>query len=139
VPWWASLAWCAAFLALALHPRAGVVLAALIMPTRILAVLTSVGTVSMLTGLGFYSVMAFYAMTALWPALLALLWRGRGTTLSRWMLPLAALEGAGAISALAGILSTALLGTPRFGLRPLSAAAFTIAQIFFLLRTARTS
>lgn len=124
---------------LVLPRRAGIALAGLAMIARVLAVLTSIAFVSMLSGLAWFSVMAFYAMTALWPVLLVWLWRGRAAALAKWMLPLAALEGAGAVSALAGIVTGALLGEPRFDFRALSAAAFAIGQIYFLLRTARTS
>lgn len=109
------------------------------MVPRVLAVLSSIGTVWMLSGFGWLTVMAFYAMTLLWVVLLVLLWRGRGAALARWMVPLAALEGAGAVGALAGMVTGALLGAPRFESRAASTAAFAIGQVYFLLRTARTS
>jgi len=106
---------------------------------RLLTLLGTVGTVWMLSGLAWFSVIA---MTLLWPVLLVLLLRNRAgaATLAGWMVPLAVLEGAGALSAMAGLLVGLLLGSLPFTiLRPLVAGAFAIAQVFFLLRTARTS
>lgn len=139
MPWWANIAWCAIFVLLLRSPRLGVGFAAVALVTRILAVLSSVGTVWMLSGFAWLSVLAFYAMTVLWPVLLVLLWRRRAAALAAWMLPLAALEGAGALASMAEMLTGALLGAPKFGLRPVSAALFAVGQVFFLLRTARIS
>jgi hypothetical protein len=139
VPWWANLAWLGVFLVLLQSPRRGVVLAVPAWALRVSAVLSSIGTVWMLSGLGWFSVMAFYAMTALWPVLLFLLWRGKATALAGWMIPLAVLEGAGALGSLAAAITGALLGAPRFELRSATAAAFAIGQVFFLFRTARVS
>jgi len=117
-------------------------LAALGLIPRLLTVAGTIGTVWMLSGLAWLSVLAFYAMTLLWTVLLVLLLRNRSgaATLAGWMLPLAVLEGAGALSGMAGLLVGLLLGgLPSTILRPLVAGAFAIAQVFFLLRTARTS
>ena len=120
-------------------PRVGVGLAAVGLIGRVVVVAASIGMVWMLNGFGWLSVVAFYAMTALWPVLLALLWRGKAAALARWMIPLAVLEGAGSLGGLAAMVTGGLLGAPRFDLRSASAAAFAIGQVFFLLRTARIS
>jgi hypothetical protein len=137
VPWWANLAWCVVFLVLLLRPRLGVPLATVALIPRIVAVASSIGTLWMLSGFGWLAVAAFYAMTALWPALLLMLTRGGAARLAMWMIPLSALEGSGALQALAGMIVSGLLGAPRFDGRSLSAAIFAVAQVFFLLRTAR--
>jgi hypothetical protein len=141
VPWWVNLAWCGIFVLLLRLPRYGIPSAALGMIPRVLAIVSSVGTLWMLSGFAWFSVMAFYAMTALWPALLGLLWRRpeQASGLAGWMVPLAVVEGAGALGSLASMLTGALLGAPRFDPRQASAAAFATAQVFFLLRTARIS
>ncbi len=117
-------------------------LAALGLIPRFLTLLGTVGTVWMLSGLAWFSVMAFYAMTVLWLVLLVLLLRNRADAamLAGWMTPVAVLEGLGALSAMAGIVVGLLLGgVSQSILRPLVAGVFAIAQVFFLLRTARTS
>jgi hypothetical protein len=106
---------------------------------RVLTVANTIGTMWMLDGLAWFSVMAFYAMTALWAILLVLLFRNRerAALLAGWMIPLAVLEGVGSLGSLATMLTGALLGALRLELRSMSAAVFAVAQIFFLLRTAR--
>ncbi len=95
----------------------------------------------MLSGLGWLSVMAFYALTVWWPVMLWLLWRGsnRVPTLATAMVPLAALEGAGPMLTIAGMLTATMLGSPRFDLQSASAALFAIFQIFFLIQKMRTA
>ncbi len=120
-------------------PRRGVLLAVPAWVLRVFAVLSSIGTVWMLSGLAWFSVMAFYAMTALWPVLLVMLWRGNAASLAGWMIPLAVLEGVGALGSLGATITGALLGAPRFELRSATAAVFAIGQVYFLFRTARVS
>lgn len=127
MPWWANFAWCGVFVALLLRPRLGVGLGAAALTLRVWAVASSVGTLWMLSGFGWIAVLAFYALTALWPVLLVLLWRGKGNVLAGWMLSLAVLEGVGPV-----------LGA-RFALRPVSAAMLAIGQVAFLHWTARDS
>jgi hypothetical protein len=112
---------------LLLPRRWGVALGAVAWLARAYAVASTVSRVWMLSGLGWVVVMAFYALTALWLVLLPLLWRGNGRTLAVWMIPLAAVEAAGAV-----------LGA-RLDARSLSAVASGVMQVYFLLRTARTS
>ena len=146
MPLWGNLLWSGLFVLLThpgrLGPRGAVGLAALGLIPRFLTLLGTVGTVWMLSGLAWFSVMAFYAMTVLWLVVLVLLLRNRADAamLAGWMTPVAVLEGLGALSAMAGIVVGLLLGgVSQSILRPLVAGVFAIAQVFFLLRTARTS
>ena len=118
--------------------RVAVGLAALGVAVRIFVVAATLGTVWMLSGLGWFSVIAFYLLTAVWPLFLWFESTG-GPALAGWMIPLAVLEGAGALNQLAGMLTAALLGSPRFELQSASAALFAAAQVFFLILKMRTS
>ena len=122
--------------------KGAVGLAALGLLPRFLTVAGTIGTVWMLSGVAWFAVLVFYAMTLLWPVLLVLLLRNRASaaTLAGWMTPLAVLEGVGALSAMAGIVVGLLLGGVSQSIfRPLVAGVFATAQVLFLLRTARTS
>lgn len=125
MPWWANVAWCVVLLLL--PRRSGVALGAVGWLARAYAVASSVNRVWMLSGLGWVVVMAFYALTALWLVLLVLMWRGNGRLLAAWMVPLAAVEAGGA-----------LLGA-RLEARSVTAVVSGVLQVFFLIRTARTS
>jgi len=140
VPWWANLGWCIIFQVLWQSPRAGVWLAAVGLLARFYTVLGTLGSVWMLSGIALVSVIAFYALTLLWPWLLVLLLRkpDRATVVAGWMVPLAAVEGVGVLSAFAGMLVAAVLGSPQIEIRLVIATAFAVLQFFFLLRTART-
>jgi hypothetical protein len=118
--------------------RVAVGLAAAGVCIRIAVMAGTIGTVWMLSGFGWLAVMAFYALTVMWPVFLWFELRS-GPALAGWMLPLAILEGAGPMSQLAGTVTTALLGAPRFELQSASAAVLAIAQVFFLLRKMRTA
>lgn len=108
---------------------------------RVVTVVGTLGTVWMLSGFAWFAVMAFYAMTALWPVLLWSLLRspGKAATVATCMIPLALLEGVGPLGQLTGMVTSALLGAPRFELQSASAALFAIAQVFFLLKKMRTA
>jgi hypothetical protein len=96
----------------------------------------------MLSGLAWSAVMAFYAMTALWPILIALLARksGGAASVAGWMTPVAVLEAAGTLSVMAGALVGLFLGSvPHANVREWAAGAFACAQILFLFKTARIS
>ncbi|MEO5924883.1 MAG: hypothetical protein ABIR70_13770 [Bryobacteraceae bacterium] len=143
MPWWANLAWCGVFVLL-LQPerlKLGVGLAAGGVLLRLIAVASSVGTLWMLSGFGWLAVMAFYATTALWPVLLWLLLRRpeKAGVFAGWMIPVAAVEGVGSLGQVAGMLTGALLGSPRFDLQVVSAAAFAVGQVTFLVLKMRTA
>lgn len=142
MPWWANFAWCGVFGALLFGPlKPGLILGCVGVLLRIYVVAGTFGTLWMLSGLGWFSVMAFYALTVWWPVMLWLLWKrsSKVPTLATAMIPLAALEGAGPLITIAGMLTAAMLGSPRFELQSASAALLAIFQIFFLMQKMRTA
>jgi hypothetical protein len=143
------LIWCGLFLLLGRPPRgiglrgAALITAILGVPLRLLAILTTIATLWMLTGVAWIVVGTFYVLTAFWIVYLWLLFRGRIATasnLARWMARLSILESVSALNLAAGALIGLFSGGFTLSLyRPILALAFAISQFVYLNHSAGRS